>query len=269
MGAARRIRESLREPLLQFLLAGLILFLVHAWWSPRPSSVIVVTPEMRKALEADREALLQRPLSAEEREELLSDFIDDEILLREAYHRGLDRNDPQIRSWLIDRMKFVLDEEPPEPTRADLEAFFREQPERYLTPLAVSFDHVFFASGTEIDVAAEVLLGRLRAGADFHRWGDEFWLGRSLHRFGKLELTAMLGQDFTDRVFALAPGEWSEPLVSSRGIHFVRVLEKHDPEQPTLDDVLWTVREDWLRARREESRARKLTEIRTRYRIEK
>jgi hypothetical protein len=268
MGAARRIKESLREPLMQFVLAGLVLFVVHAWWSPRPSNVIVVTPETRKALEADREALLQRPLSAEERETLVSDFIDDEILLREAYDRGLDRNDPQIRSWLIDRMKFVLDEEPPEPTRADLEAFLRERPDRYVTPLAVSFDHVFFASGAEIE-DAEDILERLRNGADFHRWGDEFWLGRSLEGFSALELAQLLGKDFSDRVFALAPGTWNGPITSSRGIHFVRVSEKHDPEQPTLDDVLWMIREDWLRAEREESRRRKLAEIRTRYRIEK
>jgi hypothetical protein len=103
MGAARRIRETLREPLLQFVLAGLILFLVHAWWAPRPSNVIVITPEMQKALEAEREALLQRPWSFEKRQKLLSDFIDDEILLREAYDQGPERNDPRIRSWFVDR----------------------------------------------------------------------------------------------------------------------------------------------------------------------
>jgi hypothetical protein len=143
-----------------------------------------------------------------------------------------------------------------------------KESERYLTPLAVSFDHVFFASGTKPQEPAE-LLARLRSGADFHAWGDEFWLGRSLQRFSKLELAAMLGQDFSDRVFAFPPGDWNGPIASSRGTQFVRVREKHDPERPPLDEVLWALREDWRRARREESLGRKLAELRARYRIQK
>lgn len=264
MGEGSRIRDLAREPLLQFAAAGGLLFLAHALWAPSDSDRIVVTKELAEALATEREELLQRPLSAEERERLIADFVDEEVLLREAYRQGLDRGDPRIRRWLIDKVELLIDEEPEEPTPADLDARLRETPERYMTPRAVSFDHVFYASGEP-----EPILSRLRAGDDFTRFGDEFWLGKSLHRFSELELSTTLGADFTARVLALPIGEWSGPITSSRGAHFVRVNEKHEPELPSREDVDWALRQDWLREKREQSRARKLGELRAQHRIDR
>jgi len=263
MGESSRIRDLAREPLLHFVAAGGLLFLAHALWAPSDEKRIVVTRELAEALTAEREELLLRPLTNEERERVVSEFIDEEVLLREAYRQGLDRGDPRLRRWLIDKVEFLIDEEPAEPTPTDLDRLFREEPERYMTPRAVSFDHVFYASGEP-----EAILSRLRAGAEFARRGDEFWLGKSLNRFSELELSTTLGPDFAARVLALPKGEWNGPISSSRGAHFVRVTEKHEPELPSREDADWTLRQDWMRAKREESRARRLGELRAQYRIE-
>jgi hypothetical protein len=223
----------------------------------------VVTRELAQALTKEREELLLRPLTAEERERVISDFVDEEVLLREAYREGLDRGDPRIRRWLVDKMEFSLDEEPEEPTPADLDALYRENPERFMTPRVVSFDHVFFASGHP-----EPILSRLRAGEDITRWGDEFWLGKSLKRVSELELSTTFGGEFASRLFSLPQDEWNGPFSSLRGWHFVRVTELQEPMLRSREESDWALREDWRRARREESRARKLAELRARYRIE-
>jgi hypothetical protein len=264
MGGGRRIRDLAREPLLHFAVAGGLLFLAHALWAPSEGDRIVVTPELAETLATDREELLLRPLTYEERERVVSEFIDEEVLLREAYRQGLDRGDPRLRRWLIDKVEFLIDEEPEEPSPADLDLLFREEPERYMTPRAVSFDHVFYAASEP-----EPILSRLRGGADFTGWGDEFWLGKSLNRFSELELSTTFGADFAARVLALPIGEWSGPVSSSRGAHFVRVVEQHEPELLSREEADWTLRQDWVRKRREESRARKLSELRAQYRIER
>jgi hypothetical protein len=130
----------------------------------------------------------------------------------------------------------------------------------------VSFDHVFFATGASDEL--EDVLSLVRGGADFTRHGDEFWLGKSLRRFSELELSATFGPEFAARVLALPVGEWTGPIASSRGTHLVRVKERHEPEPLSRKDVEWVLREDWLRAKRDETRARKLEELRARYRIE-
>ncbi len=261
MGEGRS--RILREPLLHFVAAGGLLFLARSLWAPSDGGRIVVTKEAASGLAAAREELLLRPLTEEERERVVSDFIDEEVLLREAYRQGLDRDDPRIRRWLIDKIEFLIDEEPGEPTPEDLDALFREKPDAYKTPRAISFEHVFYASSEP-----EAVLSRLRSGADFTELGDEFWLGKSLRRFSELELSTTFGAEFTARVIALKTGEWTGPISSSRGAHFVRVTARHEPELPSRKDVEWTLREDWRRARREEARARKLSELRSRYRIE-
>jgi PPIC-type PPIASE domain len=261
MGEGRS--RLLREPLLHFIAAGGLLFLARALWAPSDEGRIVVTKEAASGLAAAREELLLRPLTDEERERVVSEFVDEEVLLREAYRQGLDRDDPRIRRWLIDKVEFLIDEEPGEPAPEDLDALFRENPEAYKTPRAVSFDHVFYASGVP-----EAILAHLRSGADFAELGDAFWLGKSLRRFSELELSTTFGAEFGARVLALDVGEWTGPIPSSRGAHFVRVTAQHEPELPSRKDVEWALREDWLRARRQEARARKLSELRALYRIE-
>ena len=261
MGEGRS--RFLREPLVQFAALGGLLFLARLLWAPGGEGTIVVTKETAEALADAREELLLRPLTDEERDRVVSEYVNEEVLLREAYRQGLDRDDPRIRRWLIDKVEFLIDEEPREPTTEELDALFREKPEAYETPRAVSFDHVFYDSRD-----AEPILPALRDGADFTELGDEFWLGRSLRRFSELELSTTFGADFTARVLALPLGEWTGPLASSRGSHFVRVSARHDPELRSRKDVEWALREDWLRARREEARAEKLAELRARYRIE-
>ena len=58
-------------------------------------------------------------------------------------------------------MRSTLDESITEPTRAQLEAYYRKNAETYAPGEAVSFDHVFFSFGSEpADQAA--LLANLR-----------------------------------------------------------------------------------------------------------
>src|SRR3972149_10167203 len=101
MGEGSKIRHFLREPLLQFAAAGGLLFLAHALWAPSDSNRIVVTKELAEALATEREELLLRPLTNEERERVVSAFIDEEVLLREAYRQGVGRGDPRIRRGAV------------------------------------------------------------------------------------------------------------------------------------------------------------------------
>ncbi len=261
MGEGSRTKLFLKEPLLHFAAAGALLFLARSFWVTSDEGRIVVTPEIENGLAVAREEILLRPLSPQEREKLVSDYIDEEVLLREAYREGLDRGDPRIRRWLVEKVEFLLAEEPEEPTPEELDALLLEHPEKYMTPRSVTFDHVFFAG------EPDPILSRLRSGADFHGLGDEFWLGQSLNRFSELELTTTFGAEFTSRLQVLPVGQWEGPLASSRGAHLVHVRERHEPEPLSREEAQWALREDWLRAKREESRARKLGELRARYRI--
>jgi hypothetical protein len=248
------------------LAAALVLVvLLQARGSFRPET-IMVTPETLEALEEERTQLLGRPLTDAERERLREDWIDQEVLVREAYRQGLDRGDGVIRHRLVEKMRVLLREKPREPTRAELEAFHREQPERYRSPERLSLDHVLFWKSAREEIP--VRLAALRAGADFRKMGERFWLGPTLRGVSEAELGRVLGGGFAKEVFALEPGAWTGPIESIRGLHLVRATERRPPELARFEEVENVVRQDWFEEREHEALRARLVELKRRYRVE-
>jgi hypothetical protein len=265
--AAARPPGSLRPAaLVLFAALALVLFVVQ--WRRTREEPIVATPEVISDLEEERRELLGRSLTEAERARLLEDWIDQEVLVREAYRLGLDRGDGVIRHRLLEKMRALLAERPREPSRDELLAFHREHEERYHLPARVSLEHVFLGQS---DAAARARLEGLKielgAGADFRRMGERFWLGPTFEGVTATELGRVLGEPFAKAVFTLAPGVWSGPLPSIRGLHLVRVVAHREGEAAPFEVVEGLVREDWHAEREREALQRQLVELRKRYRI--
>jgi hypothetical protein len=259
-----------REPLAQFALAGGLLFALSTVRSnPLTREHIVVSADVVRQLVADREQLLGRPISPDERRALVARYVDDEILVREAHARGLDRDDGAVRRRLLEVMRFVTGEEPPEPTAAELRQFLHQHEAMYRTPPTISFSHVFLRAADEGGTAvAMTILGHLRGGADFRSVGDGFWLGRVLDRYPVNGLEQLLGAEFTRALAAMPLHQWSGPIVSMHGLHLVRVDGRFASELPPFTELASTLRTDWLGAQREALLARKLEPLRKRYRVD-
>jgi hypothetical protein len=214
-----------------------------------------------------RTATEARELTAREREQAIEDHVREEILLREAYRHGWHLEDGHVRQRLVLAMRSALLEDLPEPSLAQLRAFYQANAERYRTPMAVTFSHVFFADHSLRTADAASVLRSLNDGADPRRMGDEFWLGSTMVRQTRHQLAGALGASFADDVFALDHGKWAGPFASNRGTHFVMLLERHPETRPELDAVERFVRVDWATQRHEEIRERKMNRIRERYTI--
>ena len=250
-----------------FAVAGIAIVAVQSYRSRR--DVIVATPEVVSDLEEERKELLGRALTDTERQRLLEDWVDQEVLVREAYRRGLDRGDGVIRHRLVEKMRALLAEKPKEPSREELLAFYRENEERYRSPARVSLEHVFVGrSDAAARARLEALLPQLRGGADFRRMGERFWLGPTLEAVTATELGRVLGDDGAKAVFALDPGTWTGPIASIRGLHLVCVTERRPSEAAPFEAVAGAVREDWYEWRERETLRFRIEELKKRYRIE-
>ena len=254
-----------REPLLGFLILGGGIFLLNYLVSGTERQQVVLTSAAVADLVRMRSELLDRPLAPDEREALVRDYVDREILIREAVARGLHLNDSRVRKRLTDKMNFLLSEEPPEPAAADLQALYDADPRRYRTPKSTSFEHIFF---TKHKAAAEPLMVRIRAGEEpAEDAGDKFWLGRQMREYTAGQLLTLLGYKFERALRALPVGEWQGPLRSGRGWHLVRVLARHEPRDLPQPERLRRLRADWDAGHREKSREHRLAELRAHYDI--
>lgn len=262
----------LREPALHFVLIGAGIFALHSWLAPAPPRDprrVVVTPEFADELAAVQAARTGRALAPGEREALVAQWVDDEILVREALALGLHAGDPVVRRRLVQKMEFLLEDAAAQapPSEAELQAWLDGHADRFREPERLSFRHVFF-TGDGAPEDARVALAWLAAGrADPERLGDAFILASSFSRRSREQIAATFGADFADAVVRLAPGEWSQPVRSSFGLHLVRVSERVPGRVPALAEVRARVAAELQEERRRTARASALAALRNSYEV--
>ena len=257
-----------RAPVLASLALGGVLFLLGTLVLPEPRERLVIDARTVQTVLERRADRLGRELFPEEREAAIQDYVDEELLVREAYRRGLHVTSGLVRRRLLGKMRLGMNAEVPQPTFAQLRAYFNANSERYQIPEAVTLAHVFYERGRPEAIDEASLIESLAARADFRALGDRFWLGPVLAQITRDRLAGALGVEFAERTFALTPGVWAGPLESSRGTHYVQVVERHPPTLPDLETVEDYVRLEWLAERRAEVTERKLERATARYRIE-
>ncbi len=253
-----------REPLVHFVVLGGLLFGADALRRSAERETIVIDPPAIQAMIDQQVQFLGRPLSAAERKRVVQSMIDDAVLLREAYKRGLEQ-DSLVEQHLVQKMRFLLSEDLPAPSEAELRAYLQANLERYRTPAKVTLDQVYFADPAAVP---DGLLARLRAGADIEGLGDPLYmLGPRLTGYSARDLGDLFGADNARRIFELPPGQWQGPLRSAEGVHFVRVVAREPAHLPAFEEVQNSVREDWRRARQSDLVAERVAALRAQYRI--
>ena len=262
---ARRLWAALRrEPLVHFVLLGGLLFAASALRDLSGRETILIDRPTLEALVQQQAELQGRAPSEQERALLVQGLVDDAVLLREAYKRGLEQ-DAVVERHLVQKMRFLLGEEVPEPSEAELRAYFEAEGERYRSPPTVTLDHVFYDDPKAVP---EGLLEKLRSGADGRDLGDRlFMLGPRLTRYSVADLTDLLGAKLARRVFELPPGSWQGPFRSAEGVHFIRVAARHQASLPAFEEIVDWLRQDWLHARQQQVIGAQLEALRERYRI--
>jgi parvulin-like peptidyl-prolyl isomerase len=242
-----------------FLFAGGLLFWVYSSAAVDERQSIVVSDEFVAQLVAERELVLERKLVAAEVDLIRQDFIDQEVLVREAMARQLYLNDGRVRHRLADKMFFLLAEDIGEPTDAELDVFYEAHRAEYRTPELITFSHRYFGG--------DETRARSSLGQDGVDDGLAFYMGSSIERYARAELLPIFGREFTESLATLPVGKWQGPLRSGRGWHVVRVEARIPSRDVTREEIGGRLLVDWREARLSESRRAQLDDLRNNYRI--
>ena len=151
-------RAWLREPLLHFILIGLVLFGISSLWSNRGSSsekLIAVTSLEVEWLRRNWEARWQRPPTETELRGLVDGFVRQEVLYREAIAMGLDRDDQVVRNRMVQKLELLTDDlaAQAQPAEVELQTYMQENMDRYVIPERRSFTHVYFKNTSVTNTA--------------------------------------------------------------------------------------------------------------------
>ena len=264
------IARLLREPLAHFLGIGLGLFLLYALVNPSGGdNEIRVTAATVAALEAEHRKLWGRPPTAGELDALVQSKVDEEILYREGLGMGLERDDAVVKRRVRQKYELIAEEEDArEPTEADLAAYLAAHPERFIAPPVVTFTQLLLdtsGSAAEDRARAGAALKALAGGAAPSDVGRPTLLPARIDGMAIDLVGREFGEGFAAALARLPVGGWQGPVASGYGLHLVRLESRSAPAVPALADVRAEVLREWENAAREAARAKRLSELRTRY----
>ncbi|MBT8471744.1 MAG: peptidyl-prolyl cis-trans isomerase [Marinicaulis sp.] len=234
-----------RQPLTHFMLIGAAIFALGALRGDPAdnNNKVVVTFAQIERMAAVFEKTWGRPPRDEELQRVVQDYIREEILYREALKLGLDVDDSVIRRRLRQKMEFMTagDIELTEPTEEELLAFFDKTREKYLTEPAFTFTQVYFSDESRARAAKGDLPNAV---------GDEINLPRRMADADKSEIAKTFAAGFADALEKLPLNEWSGPVISGFGAHWVKVKKKSAPHTPPVASVRDRVVNDWKNEQR-------------------
>lgn len=264
------IARLLREPLVHFLGIGLLLFLAYAVLNPGGGrDEIRISAATVADLKANHAKLWGRPPTADELKALIDARVAEEILYREGLALGLDQEDAVVKRRVRQKYDLIAEEEDArEPTEAELRAYLKANPERFVAPPIVSFEQLLIdSSGREAEVRAraEAALKALADGADPATVGRPTLLPRRTEAM-PLDLVAReFGEGFAAALAAVPVGSWQGPVASGYGLHLVRLERRSAPELPPFEAVRAEVQREWEVEARRAARAARMTRLRDRY----
>jgi peptidyl-prolyl cis-trans isomerase C len=267
------MQRILKDPLVHFLVVGAMLFAIYSLRDEAddPRQITINAEQVSQLMQA-ASAMRGEALSREEIEALIEPTIRDEVFYREALALGLDQNDDEVRTRLVEKVRYLTEDlADPEPgSDRALREFFESNPELFRIPETITFDQLFFSpsrrgEGIAADLAAA--LSALRAGAEPDAYGDSTPLRDRFENAPREQVSVLFGETITKALFTMAPGEWQGPFESDFGQHLVRLISHSDAVQPAFEDVSGTAAEVFAEYQRQQRNEAAYRDMRARYEI--
>jgi hypothetical protein len=277
----RRLRRWLREPLVQFVLIGAVLFLGSQVLHPRPeagapSTRIELTEDDLRQMSVAWLAQGRPAPTPEQMRSLVDMKIREEILYREALALGLDKGDTIVKRRLAQKMEFLFEDVSAlrEPTRDELKAWFEKNSSRFALAPRASFRHLYFspdrrrARAREDAVRAlETLRAKPASAQMAAALADPFMFQDYYGDRSFEEMAKLFGPRFARALLQQPPGSWQGPIESGYGWHLVWVDSLTPARVPAFEEVETEAKTEWTADQRAETRRRAYEAMRARYEI--
>ena len=192
-------------------------------------------------------------LSDKQINQLKKEFIQREVLVREAKRLGLDKIDSIISARLAQLGQQALVGEIIEFEDIELSEindFFETNKSQYIEPETISFSHIFF----DTEESAKSYLLKLQKESDVEKLKRLINIGGIVFPYQKNYskkpfsfVVGHFGEIGATNLFSLQKDikNWQGPIRSSLGYHLVNVFNRTPMKQMALEDILSTVKRDY------------------------
>ena len=281
------MKKILKQPLVHFLLIGLSFFLLFQWVSggdPGDARTIVVNKDvlmthLQYRSKAFNQEIFEKKLAEmpeEELQQMIDDYVREEVLYREAMAMGLDKEDYIIKRRMIQKVEFIsqgIAENTQAISEEEVKRYYEENMEDYFIQPFVTFTHVFFdrerLGREKAGALARTKLSELNQEkvnfADGVKHGSRFLYHVNYDERTLDFVTSHFGKEMAEQLFRLNPSKsiWRGPYNSPYGSHLAMLVARQKGRLSPLDEVRARVQSDARRAlirERTENAVRKIVE---------
>ncbi|WP_306914371.1 peptidylprolyl isomerase [Rhizobium mesoamericanum] len=275
----KKWQRLLSEPLLHFIVVGVVLFGAYRLLTPAPEGAadqqkINLTKDDVRQLAVTWLAQGRPAPTPDEMRSLMDQKVTEEILFREAVSLGLDRDDEIIKRRLAQKMDFLAADlaKLDEPDNAKLKEWYSKHSDRFALAPHLSFRHLYFSFDKHGDAtrdaavaAIPTISGKPAGSPEVASIADPFMFRNYYGDATPEQMAKEFGPDFAQALFTLKPGSWQGPVQSGYGWHLIWVDSIESGRVPAFEEVAPAVKSAWLDERYEEVKSNALKEMRSRY----
>jgi hypothetical protein len=276
--ARRLIGRVVREPFFQFVALGALLFAVSEYLEARANFArIEISRAQVEGITNNYRLQYGASPTPEQLNELVDQFVKEEVFYHEALRLKLDRDDEIIRRRLVQKYEFLQQDlaTPKSPSEADLRVFYQVHAmKNYEIPERLTFSHVFFSVDHGGDDAAKARAERALAVLNQQRLrrapesGDSFPGDVDYAGATPAQVRRAFGSStLSEEIFRIAPGYWAGPFRSGFGWHLVYVAAHEPAGVATYDEARDAVMRDYLDAERGAHNAEALESVKKHFTI--
>jgi len=260
------MRKLIRQPLIHFLLIGMLFFLLFR--------IVGGGEEDSRTITVDKDALMNyfqyrskafnasvfeermAAMSEKELKELIDEYVRQEVLYREAMAMGLDKEDYIIRLRMIQKVEFIsqgIAEAVTQLSEEEVKRYYEENLEKYYVQPLVTFTHVFFDFerwGSKAEgMAKEELVYLNENKVPFSQSmirGDRFYYHTNYVERNPEHIARHFGPILAKGVFEAEANDdqWIGPFQSEYGHHLVMVSKNEPGRYPEFREIADRVTED-------------------------
>lgn len=260
-------RTLLREPLLHFIVLGLLVFAADkAVLAVRgdPQEIVITQSVTNEARQVFMDSMKRQPTAADMKI-LMDRWVDNEVLYREGLALGLDKGDSSIRERVIFKALSVTQSGLALPPLDDagLRTWFESNRKRYDEPIRFDFQEAVVPAGstvTDLQAFAVALNG-----------GGASDIQSSLRIFKDRPLENLLqsyGTEFAEQIARQTVGRW-QLIQSPTGSRIIRLEAVKPGNAADYDDIKVRAYQDWKDEAASKMTVQAIREMGKKFRVQK
>ena len=235
------------KKILIFISIALFLYLFDWFLNIDDENMIYVSDNDIDFLVSTWNDQMQRPPNKEELKTIIENFIQNEVLYREALKLNLDSGDIIVKRRLVQKLGFLKQEEGVKiPNDKELKEYFNENKVQFRIPKSLSFNHIFFSKESRsIEEVRQYLVNK-------NIKSDPFLLGRNFSDKTIRQIQRDFGDKFAASLDQLTTLKNDLIIESIYGWHIVNVSNIENSYLPEFNSIRDKLLDSYLLVKKDE-----------------